>query len=179
MRQASLLAVIGFALAFPSVGSAHKPSDSYLTLTVDDGRPTGRWDVALRDLEHALGLDADLDGAITWGELRSRHEAIAEYALARLEVSRGSEACSLRPVEQLVDHHTDGAYSVLRFDVDCPAGGAVRVDYRLFFDLDPTHRGLLQIGSSSDTTSISTSPELPICNRPRWVGTRSKNRRYS
>jgi hypothetical protein len=29
---------------------------------------TGRWDIALRDLDFALGLDADGDGEITWGE---------------------------------------------------------------------------------------------------------------
>ena len=33
----------------------------------------GQWDIALRDLEYAIGLDADGDGAITWGELRAKH----------------------------------------------------------------------------------------------------------
>ena len=51
---------------------AHKPSDSYLTVTVQDGRLRGQWDIALRDLDLAVGLDADGDGRITWGELRTR-----------------------------------------------------------------------------------------------------------
>lgn len=168
-KPALLVALV--LLILPAAGRAHKPSDSYLTLKVDGDRAAGSWDVALRDLEHALGLDADLDGAITWGELRARHAAVADYALARLKVSRGSEACALNPTEQLVDRHSDGAYSVLRFDVDCPPGAeSLRVDYRLFFDLDPTHRGLLQVAAPGQVETAVLSPERPsfeAAPRPR------------
>lgn len=44
---------------------AHKPSDSYLTLEVKDNTVAVRWDIALRDLHHAVGLDRDNDGTIT------------------------------------------------------------------------------------------------------------------
>ena len=68
------LPAAAFALpSFDEVRAAHKPSDSYLSLDVDGTRVTGRWDIALRDLDVALGLDADGDGRITWGELRARH----------------------------------------------------------------------------------------------------------
>ena len=52
---------------------AHKPSDSYLALRAEGAVLEGQWDIALRDLEYAIGLDADGDGAITWGETRARH----------------------------------------------------------------------------------------------------------
>ena len=29
-----------------------------------------QWDIALRDLDYAFGLDANQDGAITWSELQ-------------------------------------------------------------------------------------------------------------
>jgi len=38
---------------------AHKPSDSYLTLEVTGAHVEGRWDIALRDLDYTIGLDAD------------------------------------------------------------------------------------------------------------------------
>ena len=60
---------------------AHKPSDSYLTLKVEGDRIEGQWDIALRDLDFALGLDANQDGAITWGEVKAKHNEIAAYAL--------------------------------------------------------------------------------------------------
>jgi hypothetical protein len=39
--------------------SAHKPSDAYLQLVVSGATVTGRWDLALRDLDYALDLDAE------------------------------------------------------------------------------------------------------------------------
>ena len=103
---------------------AHKPSDSYLTLRVSGERIEGQWDIALRDLEYAIGLDANGDGDITWGELKARHGDIASYALARLSIGVAGKSCSLQPTGHLVDEHSDGAYTVLRFEAGC--GGAPR-----------------------------------------------------
>ena len=69
------------ALALLAVGAspawAHKPSDSYLTLQRTPTGLQGQWDIALRDLDHAIGLDADGNGEITWSELRQAHADIA------------------------------------------------------------------------------------------------------
>ena len=103
-----LLAVLATAVA------AHKPSDSYLTLTVSGNEVHGQWDIALRDLDFAIGLDRNGDGDITWGELRAQQADIAAYALARLSVARAGAECALQASEHLVDRHSDGAYAVLR-----------------------------------------------------------------
>ena len=85
------------ALALISLpAAAHKPSDSYLTLTVSGTTLDGRWDIALRDLDYALGLDGNDDGAITWGELRTRHDDIAAYALSRLTIAADDGVCATR-----------------------------------------------------------------------------------
>jgi hypothetical protein len=161
MRRA-LLALVLLGLALPGSASAHKPSDAYLTLRQYGSRVDGRLDVALRDLEHALGLDGDGDGAITWGELKARHAAIAAYALARLEIDAGGAACPMRAGGQLVDRHSDGAYAVLRFFADCPAAtGALQLRYRLLFDLDPLHRGLVQVERAGAVHAAVLSPEQP------------------
>jgi hypothetical protein len=147
------------ALLFAAPSLAHKPSDSYLSFKVADAGVSGQWDIALRDLEFALGLDADGDGQISWGEVRRKHAEIASYALARLEVKVNAQACELKPVAHLVDDHTDGAYEVLRFDVACPtlapgtATDVLDVRYNLFFDFDAQHKGLLRIDSPAGTLS--------------------------
>ena len=41
---------------------AHKASDSYLALSVGDEHVSGQWDIALRDLDYAIGLDAEANG---------------------------------------------------------------------------------------------------------------------
>jgi hypothetical protein len=139
---------------------AHKPSDSYLILKVADGRIEGQWDIALRDLEYAIGLDANGDGDITWGELSARHGDLAAYALARLQIAAGGTACALQATDHLVDRHSDGNYAVLKFSAACPeSGGRLTVGYALFFDLDPTHRGLARIASGDLTQTAVFSPE--------------------
>ena len=121
MRVLSLaMAMLLFCLSLSA--QAHKPSDSYLKLMVaesGDGRIDGQWDIALRDLDYAIGLDANGDGQLTWDEIRSHHQEIATYALQRLTLATEAGSCTVYAGEQLIDHHTDGAYSVLRFKALC------------------------------------------------------------
>lgn len=138
---------------------AHKASDSYLVLDVKGRDVSGQWDIALRDIDFALGLDRDGNGEITWGELRARHADIAAWALAGLSVQRGGD-CKLAVADHLVDAHTDGAYAVLRLAGACPAGGGdLQLDYRLLFDLDALHRGLLRLGLDGTTQTAILSPQ--------------------
>lgn len=143
-------ALAGALLQAPA--HAHKPSDSYLTLKIDGERIEGRWDIALRDLDYAIGLDANQDGAITWGELKAKQAEIAAYALSRLTLGPANAPCEPVVSEQLVDNHSDGAYTVVRFTATCGAApNVLNVDYRLFFDLDPQHRGLLNLTAHGAT----------------------------
>lgn len=139
---------------------AHKPSDSYLKLALKDSAVQGQWDIALRDLDYALALDADGDGAITWGELRLRHQEIAAYAFSHLTIKTEGGTCTHKVREHLVDHHTDGAYAVLRFDALCPkAPEPLSITYRLFFDLDSQHKGLLNLSQGGQTYTAIFSPQ--------------------
>ena len=142
---------------------AHKPSDSYLTLAHDESAVHGQWDIALRDLDAAIGLDANGDGEITWGEVRARQREIAAYALSRLDVASGGMACALKVDEQLIDQHTDGSYAVLRLSGNCPQNGpALLIDYRLLFDIDPTHRGLMQYMHGGRSESVIFSNDARV-----------------
>ena len=146
---------------------AHKPSDSYLSVAVAGSQVSGRWDIALRDLDFAIGLDANGDGDITWGELRARHSDIAAYAQARLIVHSDNQPCVLTVGAQMVDEHTDGAYSVLPLQWAClgAAGATPRslaLEYRLFADLDPQHRGLLKLSAGDLTRTAVLGPQANV-----------------
>ena len=106
-------------MALSAVAQAHKPSDSYLVIKAESGRIEGQWDIALRDLEYAIGLDADDNGEITWGEVKARHADITAYAMARLQARSAGADCPLKVTEHLIDDHTDGAYAVLKFGGEC------------------------------------------------------------
>jgi len=158
LRVLAALALIAHATG----AGAHKPSDSYLTLAVDDARVTGQWDIALRDLDFVLGLDADQDDQITWGEVRARRNDIAAYALSRLRIGPPSAPCNLEPGELLIDDHSDGAYAVLRFSAACAAAPrTLTVGYSLLFDVDPQHRGLARIDYHGATRAGVLSADAP------------------
>lgn len=128
---------------------AHKPSDSYLTMSVPkDGADVAvRWDIALRDLDYVLQLDRDNDGALTWGEVRSRGDDITKYATANLVLSSKDKPCALTTTAPMqLDKHSDGTYAVLSLSASCGAAlsDALQVKYSLLFDVDPSHRGLVQ-----------------------------------
>jgi len=156
--------------------SAHKASDSYLTLTLSETTGEGRWDIALRDLDYAIGLDANNDNAITWGELRNQREIITNYAFSNLRISDGlKNLCQLTAKDFLVDQHTDGTYSVLLFTLKCNQSlSRLGIDYSLFFDLDPQHRGLLRIAFNQITHTAVLSPanksqEIVLAKPKKWA----------
>jgi HupE / UreJ protein len=161
-----------FAMALPA--HAHKPSDSYLALDVRGAQVTGQWDIALRDLDFAIGLDQDGDGKLTWDEIRARHAAIAAYALDHLTLTTAHGPCTVQAGEQLIDHHTDGAYSVLRFTATCPAAvTTLDLGYRLFADVDPQHKGLLRLTHEGTTSTAIFDPQharqtLAVAAPDRW-----------
>jgi len=157
MRRVALILLL-WAWAAPA--HAHKPSDSYLALSVQGDHIAGQWDIALRDLDFAIGLDADGNGEITWGEVRAKQQEIVAYALARLVVAGDGAGCPITVSEHLIDNHSDGAYEVMRFTVDCPLVPAVlSIKYTLFFDVDPQHRGLLRLEDRGGTHTAVFSPE--------------------
>ena len=143
--------LLSLSLAFGCATAwAHKPSDSYLSLRAQaDGRIEAQWDIALRDLDYLLQLDRDGNAEITWGEVRQRGGEITELATRRLVLRSGDQVCAWQPPDPsrplALDRHSDGTYAVLRLQAVCPAlVSNLVVQYSLLFDVDPTHRGLVQ-----------------------------------
>ena len=157
----SRLVFIAALLAGHQAALAHKPSDSYLTLTAapqveTSGQViTAHWDIALRDLDYVLQLDRDGNGELTWGETRQRETDITRLATGALRISADNQSCPWAvgaPMQ--LDKHSDGTYAVLSLTALCPlatsspqavsAPQAISATYSLFFDVDPSHRGLVQ-----------------------------------
>ena len=139
-RWLSLAALLVFALCSGSA-MAHKASDSYLQIHAQPGELSVRWDIALRDLDIALDLDADADGKLTWAEVKAAWPRIERYASARLAI----EGCTLRSTGRGLERRNDGAYAVLHLASNCSLAATPAISYTLFADVDPTHRGIAKI----------------------------------
>lgn len=159
------------ALVFgTTVVQAHSASDAYLNLTVNSVNRRGmfvvhgQWDIALRDLDFVLKLDDDGDGRLSWGEVRHHQAAIERYAYASLGFSGNpGEACVIEPTRQMIDDHADGAYAALFFDVVCKkAPLKLRLNYNLFFAIDPSHRGIFVMHDGADIATAVLSPQKDV-----------------
>jgi hypothetical protein len=154
--------LVACACCMPAA-QAHKASDSYLTVRATDRHIDGQWDIALRDLDFAIGLDTDGNGELTWDEIRSRHADIAAYAMARLALATRDTPCPLTVSEHLIDEHTDGVYAVMRFTGECAQKiDTLDIRYSFLFELDPQHKGLLKLdydGGTNGTTTAIFDPE--------------------
>lgn len=161
MRRLALLLAL---LVCQITAWAHKASDSYLVIDVKGNSITAQWDIALRDIDFALGLDGDGNAEISWGELRSRQSDLSAWALSRLELKRNG-TCPLQVTGLQVDEHTDGGYAVLHMAGLCPgATGNLALQYRLLFDLDKLHRGLLRLTLDGTAYTSVLSPASDTVN---------------
>ena len=124
---------------------AHKQSDAHLRIAVTGHTIAGRLDVSVKDLDAAIGVDADGDGDITWGELTTAAPRIAAYVRDRLDLG-----CPMQlGAAGLVDL-TDGAYWSLPITARCAdQPTSLTVTYNLLFDIDAQHRGLVHVGSQT------------------------------
>lgn len=166
LRRIALLLGMLLVACTPLSALAHKESDAYLTLRTDASNQHlmhGQWDIALRDLDYAIGLDARHDGAITWGEVQAKRQAIEQYALARLLVKGDGLTCDMQPTGQKIDEHTDGAYDVILFDAVCDKNipSKLSISYTLMYDLDPYHRGIVTLHAGDKIAGAVLGPAHP------------------
>lgn len=159
LRFILILGVLFLSTTRPA--SAHIQSTAYLNLRTSATGTVGEWQVSLRDLEDAVGLDSDDDGVLTWGELLNRKEAVVAYLFSRLHVQADGQPVVLQVEDYLVDDHSDGAYAVLRFGLaGCANPTKIELNYQALFDLDPKHRGLFRLEHSGSTSLAVFTPEM-------------------
>ena len=168
MKRFSFSLALFFILAMLPLSSAlaHKPSDSYLKINTDQSSLSIQWDIALKDLDFQIGLDTNQNGEITWGEVKSRSPEIEAYALSHLSIAVDHHPCELRVSELKIAQHSDGPYAALMIETDASSDlVSLNLDYSLFFDADPTHRGLV-IFNNEDASSVHllspTNPTVEI-----------------
>ena len=152
-----LLAALAL-LALAGSAAAHKASDAYVTLRVDGTDVTARVDVALRDLDRDLDLDANADDRLSWGEVRTRWTDIAALARAGIAPSADGVPCvpSTPDGASALATHSDGRYAVVHLAWHCGAPvQRLDVDYRLFARTDPTHRGIVRYARGDEPLQLA------------------------
>jgi len=165
------VALLALQLLTSTDAFAHAVGTSYIAIEQEHGTETlhTRIDVNLRDLDFAVGLDANGDGRVTWGEVLASSPTTTEYIVRHINISRGGERCALTAPDIAVDRHADEIYAVVTLQTECRSAGVIQVESNLLFELDDSHRSLLAVNTDSGNavTVLTTGSRT-------WTETRSR-----
>jgi hypothetical protein len=177
--KALLQAALAVALSLASGwAQAHRPSDAFLTLEIREHRIEGRWEIALRDLDLALGLDRNGDHQLSWGELRTERARVEADALPALTFDGDETPCVVRITGLQIHDRVDGRFAWLALAGRCEAEPSrLRIAYRFLYDLDPTHRLVLALSKDGRTQTAVLGPDHPqrtfeLAGHSRWAAFR-------
>jgi hypothetical protein len=146
-----------------TAAQAHVASNGFLVVEVRGRDLSGSIELAVRDVELAIGVDANRDGQVTWGELRAAERQLAAYVAQHLSVGVADSACTVRLGSLQVNPRVDGNYAWLPFTARCPAlARELQIQYTMMEGIDPSHRGLLRLSAGSLVqTSVLGGADAP------------------
>lgn len=163
-RVLELLLLALLSLFSSSIARGHQTSDSYLDLSLTGSQLAGEWHLAIGDLDAAIDLDDNGDGEVTWGELQHQQKEVLRYALDRLRVKINGRPLSLASPGFRITNHLEHVYAVL--EVTAPVAEPprfVQVDYGIFFETYPLHRGFFFLEHAGETLSALFNIQTPGC----------------
>ena len=147
----AVVQALGLSLLLGGPASAHVASNGFLAVRTADQQIDGSLELAIRDVELAVGVDTNGDARVTWGELRASEPLLRQYVASHLQFAVQGVRCELAFQPMQVNEHVDGNYAWLPFHARCPSTiGQLTIGYSLLQDIDPSHRGLLTLGAGSD-----------------------------
>lgn len=129
------------ALLAPSVAGAHQNSVTPLALHAEGRVVTATARVDALDLNEALGLSSG--ALVSRDDARARTAAAGRYLGARLRLTNAGVRCAPGDATAAVVERDDGWSLAVTVPYECAhRAETLAVDYALFFDVDPQHRGL-------------------------------------
>ena len=81
---------------FSTYSFSHQLSTSYITLNSKNDNDTyksqytGTWQVNIADLEHAVPLDLDKNGQISWTEIKAKRSSINNFIEENLNITQNA-----------------------------------------------------------------------------------------
>jgi hypothetical protein len=160
-----LFAILILVIA-PSEGGAHNLGESYLYLQVRSDSISGRFEIALSDLNPALGLEGTVR-EITPQNFSENVDFLQDYYLEHVTISAGQKRLAIEFTgADLLE--VRGGYALLPFDL----GGFAAVpdtltfDYSVLFDEEPSHRGFLLIESNWATGTFANENQISLVFSP-------------
>jgi hypothetical protein len=145
---------------------AHSAGHSYLYLQIYPDSVTGRFEIALSDLNPALGLSGT-ELEITADNLDQRIGFLQDYFLEHVSIFDGERELSIEyTTHDLLN--AEGGYVLMPFTL----GGLDRVpdtltfEYAVLFDEDPDHHGFLLVEHNWATGTFANENQVSLVFTP-------------
>lgn len=155
----NLRAYLLAALIMPIQCFGHSLSDSYLELNFNGQDVSGHLQIAIQDLELAIGLDSNADAQVSWRELQSKEEKLHAYAKSNLLLKRADIACTYNFGTTMLNDLNAGMFAYLPITGQCASTGVTTVQYNLLFNIDASHRGIATVYEGDRLHSYLFSPQ--------------------
>ena len=141
---------------------AHNVGDSYLYLQIYEESVSGRFEIALSDLNHALELSGP-DLEINAENLDEKIDFLKNYYLDHVTISddRGPLSIEFKAHDLL---NVEGGYLRLPFDLGGLDGvpPTLTFDYAVLFDQEPSHRGFLLVEHNWATGTFANENRVSL-----------------
>jgi hypothetical protein len=149
----------------PLLVQAHTSGSAFVHIArLDDTRWRVNWDADLRDLQAALELDGDHDGALTWREVQAQQGRIATHLRAMGVLSAGGKICdAVQAHLPGMAEHGEGDLLRLSMNLRC-APGPLTFDAAAAVTADPSLRMLLTVEDAPGQSRVIALS----AQSPRW-----------
>jgi hypothetical protein len=168
-RVAALRALcfLVFVVSFgPIPGHAHSAGDSYLYLQIYPERIDGRFEIALSDLNPALGFSGT-ELELTPENVGDRVDFLKQYYLEHVGIFSGEQVLTI-DFSGYGFLGAEGGYVLLPFHL----GGfdevpdVLTIEYSVLFDEEPSHRGFLLVEHNWATGTFANENQVSLVFSP-------------
>jgi hypothetical protein len=159
---AAMLA-IGLAL-WSSPALPHSSSNSFIEISQNKSGASIRIDVPIRDLDLQFDFDRDQSQTVTWQEIKAQQPAIEQWLRSGVTLNSGKKTCVIQTMDWAAARYGEENYLSVIAPIGCDQSDvmtALALRYRLFFDQDALHRGLVKATINDTPMSGVLSPDRP------------------
>jgi len=157
LGRLSIFTLLAFFLAGGATACAHTPSETFLTLFVSEASITGKWEVAILDLQQGLKADPERWKTLSAEEQSRQLEALGIDTITRLDVKADGRGLEFRVTD--LETVTLKATDYARVHFAAGATGAmpavVEINARALFAVDTNMHGLLRVEHSARTEAAT------------------------
>ena len=137
---------------------AHQSRENYINVAIEKKQIVLTCDIETDNFAKVISLDDNGNNIVSWGELTANEDAITGVFLENLSIVDGEEKVSLSVASVMIHRRDDQSYLRLVLKGTLKRREVVRLNYKLFFDLDPLQRVFVVINKGKDKRSMLLTP---------------------